>query len=63
MFETSLLALNQVIKEHTTVQMTAAEEFLLRNNCTQCTRELHTNGHKTEEVQISVTAFIHVLCL
>lgn len=68
-FETSLLVLNQVTKEYTTVQMTVAEKFLLRNKCTQCTREWHTNGHKTEEVQISVNScicfffYIHVTCL
>lgn len=42
-FETSLLALNQVTKEYTTVQMTVAEEFLFRNKWTQCTSEPREN--------------------
>lgn len=47
-FETSLLAVNQVTKEYTTVHMTAAEEFLVRNKWTQGTSELHENRHETE---------------
>lgn len=46
-FETPLLALNQVTKEYTTVQMTVAEEFLFRNKWTQCTNDLPENRHET----------------